>query len=675
MTVGGLEIWFAVMLAAAGALALAAITHRRLVLLVVAALWAGTSAQLGLTDPLWFGSLQLRPDGFALLCFAIIAVQGAVAAAVLLTGGRLAALSSGARSLGVGRVVLLFLLLLGSVAAPMGFLQHHRYARFAVEVVADGALLALNVATLAALAMLLPDGWLASVGRRIDGILSGSGKRLPWLTALWVFAATLFLNLIAFDRLPRTDEIHYLFQAKTFALGRLYAMAPGEPMNEALRIGLMSIVDGKWFSIFPPGWPAALAVGVALGVPFLVNPIIAAATVPIGHAFLSRWASPRLAGLTMLLIAVSPWYLASGASMMSHSLTLLLVLSAWLLMLTEGPRRPFAWFAAGCLLGWLFLTRPLEGITIGVLTGLWAMTRVNLKAISGWSVLAAYCAGCALVGSLIFPYNHALTGDALLTPINQLFDMLWHPGANRLGFGADIGSPDHWGGVDVWLGHSPLEALVQAQFNVKALNVELLGWSIGSLVLVYVHLLWGRLNRLDWCMLAVAGVTVVAYALYWFNGGFYIGPRYWFMTLFPAVFLSARGLQTAAEILGRAGVAHGRETVGSLVLLLALIAMVCFLPWRAAERYWGFRGAHSGYRELAATGALDNALVFVRTDSAADFANAFALNSPNLSGPIFLRDQGPAVNAQIIARYPGRRVKLISAEPGPGGRRVIESSP
>jgi hypothetical protein len=170
-------------------------------------------------------------------------------------------------------------------------------------------------------------------------------------------------------------------------------------------------------------------------------------------------------------------------------------------------------------------------------------------------------------------------------------------------------------------------------------------------------------------------VTVVAYALYWFNGGFYIGPRYWFMTLFPAVFLSARGLQTAGEILGRAGVAHGRETVESLVLLLALIAMISFLPWRAAERYWGFRGAHSGYRELAATGAFDNALVFVRTNSTADFGNAFALNSPNLSGPIFLRDQGPAVNAQIIARYPGRPVKMISAEPGPGGRRVFESSP
>ena len=338
---------------------------------------------------------------------------------------------------------------------------------------------------------------------------------------------------------------------------------------------------------------------------------------------------------------VSPWFLAMGASMMSHSLTLLLVLSAWLLMLTDGPRRPLAWFVGGGLLGWLFLTRPLEGVTIGILTGLWAMTRVNLKAVSGWAMLAAFGAGCALVGSLIFPYNHALTGDALLTPITQTFDLLWHPGANRLGFAADIGSPDHWGGVDVWLGHSPLEALVQAQYNLKAINVELLGWSIGSLVPLYVHLLWGRISRADWCMLAVIGVTIATYALYWFNGGFYIGPRYWFMALFPALFLSARGLQTAAGLLGRANVSHGRETVAALVMLLAVTAMVAFLPWRATGRYWGFRGAHSGYRDLAANGALGNALVFIKTNNVADYANAFALNSPDLTGPIFLRDLGP----------------------------------
>jgi hypothetical protein len=671
MTVGGLETWFAVTLAAAGALALAAIASRRLFWLVAAVFLAGTSAQLGLTDPRWFGSLQLRPEGFAPLCFAIVTLQGAVVAAVLLTGGRLASLWTSARAIGLARVGLLFLLLLGSSAALMGFVQYQRYERFAVEVLAQGGFLALNGATLAALAMLVPDGWLASVGGRVDRILSSSGKRLPWLAALWVFVACLLINLIVWDRLPRGDEVHYLYQAKTFALGTIYAVAPGGAMDEALHVDLISVVNGKWFSIFPPGWPAALAIGAAFGVPFLVNPILSALTVPIGHAFLSRWASQRLAALTTLLLVISPWYLAMGASMISHPLTLLLVVSAWLLMLTEGPRRAFAWFAAGCLLGWLFLTRPLDGVIIGAVTGLWAMTRIDMKSASGWTAITAYCIGCVLIGSTIFPYNSVLTGSPFQTPLNQYYDLAWHPGANRLGFGADVGSLDHWGGVDVWLGHSPLEALVQAQFNLKALNVELLGWSIGSLVLVYVHLLWGRLSRLDWCMLAVAGATIAAYAFYWFNGGFFIGPRYWYMVLFPAIFLSARGLQTASEVVGRTDISHGEEKGIFLVLLLSAVALTSFLPWRATGRYSLVRGAHSNYRDLEATGRLDNALIFVRSDKSPEFDNAFTLNSPDLTGPIFLRDRGAEANAQIIARYPSRHVYMASAADLRAGRGAI----
>ncbi|MBW0008182.1 MAG: hypothetical protein JO335_10780 [Sphingomonas sp.] len=669
MAVGGVQIWFGVMLGVAGVLALTAIVRRRLVWLVAAGYLAGTSAQLGLTDPEWFGSLQLRPDPFALLCFGVVGLQSAITATVLLARGRAAAMWKGISALGLGRVVLLFLLLLGSTAAPMGFLQQQKYGRFAVELLADTGFLALDGAGLIALAMLLPKEWLASASRRINAILSDSSKRLPWLAALWVFAATLFLNLVAFNRLPRTDEVHYLFQAKTFALGHLYALAPGGAMDTALQPGSMMFVDGKWFSMFPPGWPAALAVGGALGVPFLVNPVIAALTVPIGHAFLSRWVSPRLAVMTTLLLMVSPWYLAMGASMFSHPLTLLLILSAWLLMLTEGSRRPPAWFAAGCLLGWLSLTRPLEGLTIGVLTGLWALTRVDRKAIGGWVSILVYSAGCAVVGSLIFPYNHVLTGDALQTPINLYFDSIWHHGANRLGFGSDIGSPDSWGGLDVWPGHSPLEALVEAQFNLKALNVELFGWAVGSLVLLYVHLLWGRISRADWCMLAVIGATVATYALYWFNGAFDIGPRYWFMLIWPSLFLSARGLQTASEALGRAKIADGRETLAAMVLLLTTAAVLSFLPWRATGRYWGARGAHSTYRDFAATGVADNALVFVK-GGRSDYANAFALNSPDLAGPIFLRDQG-AANAQIIARYPGRRVYMVSSADLQAGRGPI----
>lgn len=660
----GLPIWFVLMLGLAGALGLAALARPKAVWAVLSAFVAGNAGQLGLTDPLWFGSLELKPQGIAPLCYALIAYEAAVAGALLLRHDRLKRLIAGAQALGSGRSITLFVLLLASAVSPMGFLLRHEYFPFAKQVVANAGLLLIHAGALSALAMALPYSIFAGLGARIDALLRW--RHMPKAAALWVFAVALTLALTAFDRMPRLpDEVSYLFQAKMYAGGHLFIPAPGGAMNAALAYDWISIQGGKWFSIFPPGWPAVLALGIAAGVPFLVNPLLAALGVVLSHSFVSRIASPRLAALVTLLLCASPWYLATGASLMSHPLTLVLVLGAWLLLLKDDGAWLLCWFSAGLLMGALFLTRPLEGVFVGVATGLWALSRADLKSFSGWISVAVYGLGCIVIGAMVFPYNQMLTGNALSTPIDQYFDLLWHKGANRLGFGADIGSPDSWGGVDIWRGHSPLEALIEGQFNLKSMNVELLGWVTGSLALLYVHLLWGRKTRADWAMFALIALTIGTYGLYWFNGGFYIGPRYWFMTLWPALFLSARGLQTAAAKLSGIGAEEARQRIALPAIVMGALALVAFLPWRASEKYWNFRSFHDDYRTLVASGAVNNALVFVKTDEVGDWGSAFMLNSPTLDGTIFLRDLGPAANAAIIARYPGRAVHYVTGRSQP----------
>ena len=65
------------------------------------------------------------------------------------------------------------------------------------------------------------------------------------------------------------------------------------------------------FSIFPPGWPAFLAVGVALGAGWLVNPLLAAACVPLAHRVFLGLADRRTADVGVTLMAVSPAVLAA----------------------------------------------------------------------------------------------------------------------------------------------------------------------------------------------------------------------------------------------------------------------------------------------------------------------------------------------------------------------------
>jgi hypothetical protein len=59
------------------------------------------------------------------------------------------------------------------------------------------------------------------------------------------------------------DESTYMFQARMLAAGHLYAPAP--PHHEFFQFRFCLQQWGRWFGIFPPGWPAVLAVGVWLG--------------------------------------------------------------------------------------------------------------------------------------------------------------------------------------------------------------------------------------------------------------------------------------------------------------------------------------------------------------------------------------------------------------------------
>ena len=71
-------------------------------------------------------------------------------------------------------------------------------------------------------------------------------------------------------------------------------------------------------------------------------------------------------------------------------------------------------------MGFLFLVRPLDGLIIGFLTGLWCLRYLLGK--GGMLQVVAYCLGCVLIGSLVFPFNAALTGEMLTTPLNNYIE-------------------------------------------------------------------------------------------------------------------------------------------------------------------------------------------------------------------------------------------------------------
>ena len=630
-----------------------------------------TTAVLGFTSPLWLQHARVssaeRVQPMNMLAFGVLSVQGLFALGAAWRWRR-PLLQEATWWLKGWRLAVAAVLLLACAAHVTLYAPKGRWVTFGLDTTVMVGVFVVAVLSLVAFATSISRGALEVSCDALRGRISFVGsdspdtylvdrrdgrldRWLPWWLALFVLAFSGCCALFVFDRMPHIpDGIAYLFQAKTFAGGEISWPVP--PAVDALDVYLMDVQHDRWFAVTPPGWPAALAVGVFFGLPWLVNPLLGALSIPLAHAIVRRLGGRGRAHVAALLLATSPWLLFLSASFMTHALSLFLVLAAWslLLQVRDGSG---SWRAlmAGAALGWLFLVRPLDGVLIGGFTGIIVLLRMRP------TVTLAFGLGCVVVGGLVFPYNAALTGDALSVPIQSYLDRLWYPGANRLGFGADVGNPpEGWGILDPTPGHGLRDVLQNTDQNLYNLNFELFGWCTGGLLLTVLHLLRGRLRTWDRLALALLALLGVVYNAYWFSGGPDFGARYWYLMIFPILWLSLRGLETLNKRLDSRFPARRCELrLAAVLLLLITTTLLVFLPWRIVARYEGYRGFHAGYRALQED-LPKNALVLVSTKSDIDYACAFLENDPELPAdrPVFVRVRNEDDVARLRAAWPDR---------------------
>lgn len=474
------------------------------------------------------------------------------------------------------------------------------------------------------------------------------------------------LAVVAYQRHPHVpDEVSYLLQARYFAEGMLAMPAP--PVREAFDLNLMTYEATRWYSPFPPGWPAILALGARAGVPWLVNPLLGGVAVLLTHLLLAELYPRRTARLATLLLATSPWLLFLAMSLMSHVASLVAALMAALGVARSRRTGSLGWMvAAGASLGVVGLIRPLEGVVMALLLGIWSLgARGRRLRLAPSAVLTV---STIAVGSLVFPYNAALTGNPRHHPVMEYMNATFGPGANDLGFGPNRGSG--WEGLDPLPGHGAADVAINADFNAFQVATELHGWAAGSLLLLAVLLAGGRLQRADWWMLAVIAGVVAVHSLYYFSGGPDFGARYWFLTIVPLVALTARGAEARTA-------PWDARAPGAGVLLAALLtvsALVVFVPWRAMDKYHHYRGMEPGMRSLLRDPGLGDAVLLVRGQRHPDYASAAIYNPLRLDArePIVAWDRGDTTRARIGAAYPDRRFVLVDGPTitGDGYRRV-----
>jgi hypothetical protein len=226
------------------------------------------------------------------------------------------------------------------------------------------------------------------------------------------------------------DATSYFLEARSIAAGAFDFRVP-EPLASFHGRFLLAGPDGRLGVIFPPGYPLVLSLGVLLGSPLLVGPLLGAALVAATYGLARALGqSPAVAWLACGLSVLCAALRYHTADTMSHGLATLLASAGLALALRRGSRG--AALASGLCLGLLLATRPVSGAVSLLLIG-YAL-RAERKA---WLL--------ALVGvlpglALLLAQQHALTGHFLGSTQLAYYAASDAPaGCFRYGFGEGVG--------------------------------------------------------------------------------------------------------------------------------------------------------------------------------------------------------------------------------------------
>ncbi len=496
--------------------------------------------------------------------------------------------------------------------------------------------------------------------------------RLAWTLAVGVAVLAAVLAIVSYERHPHVpDEVVYLLQARYLAEGMLSLPLP--PALHAFNIDLMTYQVDRWFSPVPPGWPFLLAAATAVGATWLLNPLLGGINILLASTVLRELYPLRTARIAIILLAASPWHLFMSMNIMTHTATLTAALgaAAAVARLRRDPR--LRWAVLGGLgIGIVGLIRPLEAVPVALLLGFWSLGARGVRIRLLPSITLTFAA--IVTSSLVLPYNKQLTGSFASFPIMAYTDATYGAGTNALGFGGDRGLP--FSGLDPFPGHGAVDVLVNANFNLFQTNIELLGWATGSLLVIALFLVSGRLRRPDAYLLAVIASVAGIHAFYYFSGGPDFGARYWYLIIVPCIALAARGIVELESRVNTSVDGEGVRVIAAASLLTA-IAVLIFVPWRAADKYHHYRGMQPHVREFATAPATRGGIVLIRGRRHPDFASAFTYNSLDLTdgSTVFAWDRGPDARRELVEAYPGRTFWIVEGPTVTGAGFALAAGP
>jgi hypothetical protein len=477
------------------------------------------------------------------------------------------------------------------------------------------------------------------------------------------------------------DATSYWLEARALAHG-LFSFPLHDPETSVLGRFLVRSehADGPHAAvIFPPGYPAVLALGFLARAPLAVGPVLAAGLAIVTYDLAGHVAKslglpagapslPKLAALFSVACAALRYHTADT---MSHGLAALCFASALSFAfhasdaLADGrARRAVALAAAaGLAAGWLFATRPTSTLALAVALALALLPRRRL---APWIALGA------LPGVILFlAHQHAATG-AWGASSQRLYYAVSDgpPGCFRYGFGAGVGClGEHGDFVRARLADG-FGFLAAAGTTLRRLKMHLVDPANAEPLALLVPLgAWIARKSPRARVLAVAVAAQIAvYVPFYFDGNYPGGGGRFYADVLPLEHVLA-----AAAVVVLAARRPSPERWASLALALSLAGFA----FRAGFDHAALRDRDGGRpmfepAELARAG-VTRGLVLLDTDHGFDLAFDPGSRGEGVDAVRFHGDALDRMAWEARGRPPAFRYRFV-VPPG-GGPAAVSVEP
>lgn len=456
-----------------------------------------------------------------------------------------------------------------------------------------------------------------------------------------VFFFLLFINFYYLEGIPHVpDSAAYLFMAKMFATGHIIMPIPVSPEHFNFFPGILSIDNGKWLFQYPFGHPLLLAIGIFIGIPNIIPPLVGTLFVLILYLIAKEVFDRKTALFALILPILSPFFLENASSFMSHNTAAFyLVLSLYFSIRFYKSKNVWHALLSGLFVGLLFNTRPLTALPFILLNSSILFFYKNSRQMHSFVL---FLTGLFPLLFLWLIYNYISTG-------NPLASQYYLQNRGMLPF------------------ENPTLFLASLQKHIE--NVKILLQSFGPMAFNWPKLItYGFLfipfalrRNTFWDHIFFIGLLTLPLTYFFYDGTFIMyGPRFWYEILPFVILLSARSLALIYELIPKI-------TIFFFVVLifLSFAKLFGFIPTTNPDYFSplklndlkGFNFVDKRIINEIKTRQIHNAVVFVKDcdNNWWCYGSVFSQNSPTLDTDIvYAKDLGNPYSIALMDFFEGR---------------------